>query len=81
MTTSKWPAVLIGAVAFIALTPQHAYAYLDPGTASLVLQGIVGAVGAGFVVMGMYWRRFLGLFRKQQPDDDRPKQKGGAVED
>ena len=49
-----------------AATPQPAFAYLDPGTASLILQGIVGAIGAGLVAVSMYGRRLLGFFKNEK---------------
>jgi hypothetical protein len=41
-----------------------AYAYLDIGTGSMLLQGLLA--GAGIVVAGAthYWRRFLSFFRR-----------------
>jgi hypothetical protein len=41
---------------------DNAYAYLDPGSASLLLQGIIGAVAAGLVVIKLYWQKLKGLF-------------------
>lgn len=42
-----------------------AYAYLDPGTGSIILQGLLAgiAVAAGFV--RMYWQRFKALFSRE----------------
>lgn len=49
---------------------KSARAYLDPGTASLILQGIIGAIAAGIVTLGIYWRKFTGLFRRKKGDDE-----------
>lgn len=46
---------------FLAATPAHAY--LDPGTGSMLVQGLLAAVAAVSVSMGLFWRRirlFLG---------------------
>ena len=37
--------------------PAPAFAYLDPGTASLVLQGVIGGAVAFFGVVSMYFAR------------------------
>jgi hypothetical protein len=44
------------------VSTDSAYAYLDPGTATLLLQGIIGGVAAGLVVIKLYWRKLKGLF-------------------
>jgi hypothetical protein len=52
-------------IAIFIATP--AYAYLDPGTGSAILQGILGALAAVAVVTKLYWYRilrFLGLSNK-----------------
>ena len=42
----------------IVIVPMEpAYAYLDPGTGSMVLQGIIAAVAAGLTTAGIYWSR------------------------
>ena len=52
---------------YVALTrPSHAY--VDPGSASIVVAAILGGVAAIGYTMRLYWERFKGLFRrKQQP--------------
>lgn len=81
MRRIKWRALLPGIVLFAVLAPSPAYAYLDPGTASLVLQGIIGAIGAGFFVLGGYWRKFIGFFKKEVPDAEAEKKIDSATGD
>tara|TARA_Y100000816_G_scaffold288405_1_gene272917 strand:+ start:471 stop:701 length:231 start_codon:yes stop_codon:yes gene_type:complete len=57
----------------IFLIVSNAYAYLDPGTGSFILQAIIGflaAVSAGFLY---YWTKvknfFLKLFKKKNNDE------------
>jgi len=53
------PLLLMGAV-FLLMTPGTAHAYLDPGTGSLILQGLVATIlGVTFTVR-MYWSRLKG---------------------
>jgi hypothetical protein len=57
----------------IFLIVTNAYAYLDPGTGSFILQAIIGflaALSAGFLY---YWTKvknfFLKLFKKNSKDE------------
>ena len=42
---------------------NNAYAYLDPGTGSIILQAIVGAIAAFFASVLFYFRKFKILFK------------------
>lgn len=42
---------------------SSALAYLDPGTGSMVLQLLLGGIAGAVVILKLYWRRFVGLFR------------------
>lgn len=35
-----------------------AYAYLDPGTGSIIIQSIIGGIAAASAFGAMYWTRF-----------------------
>ena len=48
---------LVGAVIFIWAS-QPAYAYLDPGTGTIIIQGIVGAAAAASTILAIYWSKF-----------------------
>ena len=52
---------------FIA-TPQTAWAYLDPGTGSMLLQLLLGGIAGALIVAKLYWRRFRGLFRREKTE-------------
>ena len=43
---------------------QNAYAYLDPGTGSIILQAILGAIAAGFSYCAFYWNKVKNFFKK-----------------
>jgi len=59
--------------------PVHeAYAYLDPGTGSLLLQSlfaIVAIIGAG---ISLFWERVRGLFHKRSAGDATPERNRDA---
>ena len=46
-----------------------AHAYLDPGTGSLVIQGLIAAFGAIIVAGKMYWANIKGIFVKSGESD------------
>jgi hypothetical protein len=48
----------------LLLCPQNAFAYLDPGTGSYVLQLVLGALFAGLFTMKLWWARFKQITRK-----------------
>ena len=57
---------------FSLLTIPPAFAYLDPGSGSMILQMVAGvALGAAFAVK-VFWRRIVGFF-KRTPKDSAPK--------
>jgi hypothetical protein len=59
MIMDRFPALLFPVLVFCALTltPAPAHAYIDPGTGSFVIQGIIAAVvGVGFAIK-MFWHR------------------------
>ena len=41
---------------------RSAYAYLDPGTGSMMLQLLLGGVAGALVVGNLYWQRIKSLF-------------------
>ena len=49
----------------LSLYSQPAAAYLDPGTGSVLLQGLIGAVAALALTLKLYWHRLIGLFRRE----------------
>ncbi len=54
-------------LAVVLATASPAYAYLDPGTGSLLLQGAIAAAAAMFGMASLWWQRvkaFIGSFSK-----------------
>jgi hypothetical protein len=50
----------------------HLVAYLDPGSGTLLLQGLVAGVATAAVMAKVYWRRakrFLGLGRDEPGEE------------
>jgi hypothetical protein len=51
------------------------FAYLDPGTGSMIVQLLVGGVAAVAVTAKLYWHRILRLLRirKDEPELDQER--------
>ena len=62
--TSKLLAAAVLALVAILLA-QPAHAYLDPGTGSIVVQGVIAAIAAGAVALRLYWKRLRSLFGRR----------------
>lgn len=56
----------------ILFFPQNAYAYLDPGTGSYILQMLIAAIVGGLFVIKIYFHKikafFKGVFFKEDND-------------
>jgi hypothetical protein len=64
------------------LAPGEAAAYIDPGTGSLVIQGLIAGFAATAVVLRGYWYRIKAFFRRgRAPDKPQdPDRQGGPPE-
>ncbi|MBW1954198.1 MAG: hypothetical protein JRI76_06450 [Deltaproteobacteria bacterium] len=45
------------------LDVSRAEAYLDPGTGSMLVQGLLAAIAAAGVSLGVFWKRIKAFFR------------------
>jgi hypothetical protein len=50
------------AAALLCFSCGPALAYIDPGTGSIMLQAVIGAVAGALVVCKVYWAKIVGLF-------------------
>lgn len=49
---------------------SYSYAYLDPGSGSIILQAIIAAIAAGSVTIKIYWNKLIALFKKNKKKKD-----------
>ena len=54
---------------YLFLTVSSAHAYLDPGTGSIILQGLIAALAAGAVFVKIYWYKLLTLLGIKKKSD------------
>ena len=62
MNTHSKVIILLTALFGLILFANNAYAYLDPGTGSMLVQAVIAAVAAASVSIGLFRRRLLSFF-------------------
>ena len=62
--------ILISSFFFVILFNNKAFAYLDPGTGSIILQAILGAIAAGATWCSIYWQKVKNFFSKKTKKKD-----------
>lgn len=60
---------VLGCVALLML-PVPAWAYLDPGSSSMIVQIVLGGVAGLVVLAKLYWRRLLVFLRLRSPEPE-----------
>lgn len=63
---------LAAAAASLAMLAQPAWAYLDPGTGSMIISAIVGLFATVGLAVKTYWYKIKAFFRR----DARPAERG-----
>ncbi|KJC44325.1 hypothetical protein [Bradyrhizobium sp. LTSP857] len=67
MKNEKSPAAIIAVLACLAvLMPTSAYAYLDPGTGTFAVQGLIAGIAGSLIAVRAYGRRLLGFLRRSK---------------
>mgnify|MGYP006114167827 CR=1 FL=1 len=63
--------ILITTFIFVLFLNTKAFAYLDPGTGSIILQSILGAIAAGASYCAIYWQKIKNFFNKRVKKKDK----------
>jgi membrane protein implicated in regulation of membrane protease activity len=61
--------VMILAALFLLVPIVSAFAYIDPGTGSMIVQVVIAALVGGAAFIGAFWKK---LFRRRRKPDDEP---------
>jgi hypothetical protein len=69
----------VGAALVLSFT-QNAYAYLDPGTGSMLLQGCIAAVAGGLLAMRASWGKWKSLLISSKKAAQKPHAEGTATD-
>jgi hypothetical protein len=56
-------------VLILACICTEANAYIDPGTGSLLLQGLIAGIAAGAYTLKLYWYKFKSFFSRKDDDE------------
>lgn len=67
------PTRLFAGMALTISLPGTAYAYLDPGTGSLMIQALIGAIAGVSVAIGLYWGKIKAYFGQLKREEPEPK--------
>ena len=81
MITRNVASVLLLAAVIIIMSAGPVYAYIDPGTGSMVLQIVIGGMLACMFGIKMFWRRIKTMIssRTKMPvDEDVPSDSGAT---
>tara|TARA_B100000886_G_scaffold139388_1_gene94269 strand:- start:196 stop:423 length:228 start_codon:yes stop_codon:yes gene_type:complete len=70
--------IFILASSYIVIFPNCAYAYLDPGTGSIILQAIIGFLAASVTAVSIYWSKFKSLISKIFNRKEKEKDKSNS---
>jgi hypothetical protein len=60
---------VFGGLLILASATTPAFAYLDPGAGSMLLQGILAAAAGSVFALKQYWRRMVSLLRRKPRRD------------
>ena len=63
----KTVSILLLAIVLGVLFPRDAFAYLDPGTGSMVFQTVVAGLAAVAYGVRMYWGKIRSVFSRRPP--------------
>ena len=63
--TRRWKIMAALAAGLLASTPT--YAYIDPGTGSILLQGLLASLAVALGVARTYWHRIKAFFGSSRP--------------
>lgn len=76
MNWSRFFIATASALIAMVVHTTAAHAYLDPGTGSMLLQGLLGGIAGAAVIIRIYWARIKSIFRRGSVKKDAP---GGAM--
>ena len=60
----KFLFLIFGLIAYTS----PAYAYLDPGTGSMLVQGLIAGIAVVMSFLSIYWQKVKAFFSKEESD-------------
>lgn len=65
---------------FLAIIATPAYAYLDPGTGSMILQGIIAGLAMISMTFKIWWYKLTSVFKRSKKLDQEIDNNHGSAE-
>ncbi len=59
----------LAALMVLSISPTVAFAYLDPGTGSALIQGLIAAIAAIGVSIKLFWHRLVAFFAGSRDEE------------
>ncbi len=66
----RYPVTFLAAAWYFSFS-QSAFAYLDPGTGSILLQGLIGGIASGMFIARGYWAKVREFFGNSTTSNDK----------
>ena len=66
MSRNSFMTTFVVALLYGISLPEEAFAYLDPGSGSMMLQLLLGGIVGVAAILKIYWNSFAGLFRRKK---------------
>ena len=63
--------ILITSFVIIVFFNNKAFAYLDPGTGSIILNALLASIAAGATYCSIYWQKIKDFFNKKKIKKDK----------
>ena len=65
--------LFLNLVLLVEIFPQSsAYAYIDPGTGSMLLTALIASIAAAGAAISVYWSKIKTFFSKTKKNDTHP---------
>ena len=62
----RFPGLLLTSALFSLSYTAGAHAYLDPGTGSILLQGLLAVIAGAAITIRMYWDKLRSFFGRKK---------------
>ncbi len=62
--------MILGILYFVVMA-SPAYAYLDPGTGSFIIQMLVAGIAGALFMLKTYWQKFIGFFSENRRENEK----------
>ncbi len=79
MSEMRFSRGVIYVTSLVAIWPPAALAYLDPGTGSIILQGLLAAIAGTLVAGRLYWSRLKSFFARKPPSTPEEQAETGKL--